>query len=52
MTERLHNTDQLQDIYELLRAKGYPLKEEDMARISPLPSKHIIMHGIYNFMRI
>lgn len=45
----LNNTGELQNTYELLKAKGYPLKEEDMARISPLSSKHITMHGIYNF---
>lgn len=45
----LHNTNQLQNIYESLRVKGYHLNEEDMARISPLSSKHITMHGIYNF---
>jgi len=45
----LHNTIEKQNIYELLKSKNYPLKEEDIARISPLSSKHITMHGIYNF---
>lgn len=45
----LYNTIQLQKTYEILKSKGYLLKEEDMARISPLSSKHIIMHGVYNF---
>ncbi len=45
----LHNTPALQNTYELLKAKGYPLKEEDISRISPLASKHITMHGIYDF---
>lgn len=45
----LHNTIEKQNIYELLKSQNYPLKEEDMARISPLSSKHITMHGIYNF---
>lgn len=45
----LHNTIEKQNIYELLKSKNYPLKEEDMARIYPLSSKHITMHGIYNF---
>jgi TnpA family transposase len=45
----LHNTERLQNIYELLKNQGYPIQEIDMARISPLSSKHITMHGIYNF---
>lgn len=45
----LHNTIDKQDIYELLKTKGYLLIEEDMARISPLSSTNIVLHGIYNF---
>jgi hypothetical protein len=44
-----HNTPRLQNIYEMLKEKKYPLKKEDMARISPLSSKHIIMNGTYDF---
>jgi hypothetical protein len=45
----LHNTIEKQNIYELLKKQTYTLKEEDITRISPLSSKHITMHGIYNF---
>jgi Tn3 transposase DDE domain len=33
-----------------LRAQGYPVLEEDMARLSPFVSRHLGVHGTYNFV--
>jgi hypothetical protein len=32
-----------------LRAQGYPVHEEDMARLSPFVSRHLGVHGTYSF---
>ncbi|MGH3200219.1 MAG: Tn3 family transposase, partial [Streptosporangiaceae bacterium] len=32
-----------------LRAQGYPVREEDMARLSPFVSRHLGVHGTYSF---
>ena len=32
-----------------LRAGGYPVKDEDVARLSPWPHEHINMLGRYSF---
>ena len=32
-----------------LRAQGYPVLEEDMARLSPFVSRHLGVHGTYTF---
>jgi Tn3 transposase DDE domain len=33
-----------------LRAQGYPVREEDMARLSPFVSRHLGVHGAYSFL--
>ena len=33
-----------------LRAQGYPVLEEDMARLSPFVSRHLGVHGTYSFV--
>jgi len=33
-----------------LRAQGYPVREEDMARLSPFVSQHLGVHGTYSFV--
>jgi Tn3 transposase DDE domain len=33
-----------------LRAQGYPVREEDMARLSPFVSSHLGVHGTYSFV--
>ncbi len=33
-----------------LRAQGYPVREEDMARLSPFVSRHLGVHGTYSFV--
>jgi hypothetical protein len=32
-----------------LRAQGYPVRDEDMARLSPFVSRHLGVHGTYSF---
>lgn len=32
-----------------LKASGYPVREQDMARLSPFVSKHLGVHGTYSF---
>ncbi len=45
------NTVQISKIVDQLIKEGYPVNDEDLARISPLIFKHIIMHGTYHFNR-
>ncbi len=33
-----------------LKAQGYPVRHEDMARLSPFVRKHLGVHGAYNFL--
>jgi hypothetical protein len=33
-----------------LKAQGYPVREEDMARLSPFVSRHLGVHGTYSFV--
>jgi TnpA family transposase len=33
-----------------LKAQGYPMREEDMARLSPFVSRHLGVHGTYSFV--
>ncbi|GAA3618354.1 hypothetical protein GCM10022419_124890 [Nonomuraea rosea] len=33
-----------------LRAQGYPVREEDMARLSPFVSRYLGVHGAYSFL--
>ncbi|MER6170023.1 Tn3 family transposase [Streptosporangium sp. NPDC001681] len=32
-----------------LRAQGYPVREEDMARLSPFVNRYLGVHGAYSF---
>ena len=42
------NTSQIQKIVEELRAAGHPVKDEDLARVSPLLRAHVIPNGSYD----
>jgi TnpA family transposase len=42
------NTIQIQKIVEELRAAGHPVKDEDLARVSPLLRAHVIPNGSYD----
>ena len=33
-----------------LRAQGYPVRDEDMAHLSPFVSRHLGVHGTYSFV--
>lgn len=43
------NTVHISKIVDQLKVEGYPVNDEDLARISPLLFKHIIVTGIYRF---
>jgi hypothetical protein len=45
----LWNTVYLNAAIQQLTAQGYQVREEDMARLSPFISKHLGVHGTYNF---
>lgn len=45
----LWNTEQMEKVYEKLKQKGYKIDEEDMARVLPLSTKNILVHGQYSF---
>jgi hypothetical protein len=45
----LWNTIYMQAALEELRADGYPVREEDVMRLSPLSYDHINMLGRYSF---
>lgn len=45
----LWNTVYIQKIVEELRAEGHHIRDEDIARISPLDFAHINFHGRYSF---
>lgn len=45
----LWNTEQMEKVYETLKQKGYKIYEEDMARVLPLSTKNILVHGQYSF---
>jgi|HubBroStandDraft_3_1064219.scaffolds.fasta_scaffold1595766_1 hypothetical protein len=42
------NTIQIQKIVEEPRAAGHPVKDEDLARVSPLLRAHVIPNGSYD----
>ena len=42
-------SNQLEAALNQLRAGGYPVKDEDVARLSPLLHEHINMLGRYSF---
>jgi hypothetical protein len=35
-----------------LRAQGYPVRDEDVARLSPFMRNHINVHGKYSFTAV
>ena len=45
----LWNTDQMQKVYEILDKKGFKVDPEDMARVPPLSTKNVLVHGQYSF---
>lgn len=45
----LWNTVYLDHVLVRLRADGYPVREEDVARLSPYMYRHINVHGHYSF---
>ncbi|GIJ29113.1 hypothetical protein Vqi01_42750 [Micromonospora qiuiae] len=45
----LWNTRHIDLAVNLLRAKGYPVRDKDAARLSPLAYAHINMLGRYSF---
>ncbi len=45
----LWNTVYIDTALQQLRAQGYPIKDEDVARLSPFMRKHINVHGKYSF---
>jgi hypothetical protein len=46
----LWNTVYLDAAVRQLKAQGYPVRDEDMARLSPFVHKHLGVHGAYNFL--
>ncbi|MEU4325299.1 Tn3 family transposase [Nonomuraea dietziae] len=47
----LWNTVYIDDALRLLREQGYPVLDDDVARLSPFIRKHINVHGRYSFQR-
>jgi hypothetical protein len=45
----LWNTVYIDAALRQLRAQGYPVRDEDVARLSPFMRKHINVHGKYSF---
>jgi hypothetical protein len=45
------NTKILHKIIQDLELEGYVVNRQDLAKVSPLMFKHILMHGTYNFKR-
>ncbi|MBX9804244.1 MAG: Tn3 family transposase [Alphaproteobacteria bacterium] len=48
----LWNTHHIQRITEQLREQGMVVKDDNIAKISPIMFKHIQIHGTYHFERI
>jgi TnpA family transposase len=46
----LWNTVYLNAALESLRARGYPVLDDDVARLSPFMRRHINVHGHYSFL--
>jgi hypothetical protein len=49
MTIVLWNTIYMDAVLQQLRREGYPVREEDVARVSPLIHDHINLLGRYSF---
>ena len=45
----LWNTVYMDAALAQLRARGYPVADDDVARLSPFLRKHINVHGTYTF---
>jgi hypothetical protein len=45
------NTTYIDDALTQLREHGYPVKDEDVARLSSFVCKHINIHGRYSFCK-
>lgn len=45
----LWNTVYLNAAIEQPKATGYPIRDEDVARLSPFVRKHLNVHGTYSF---
>jgi len=45
----LWNTVYIDAALNHLRAQGYPVRDEDVARLSPFMRKHMNVHGKYSF---
>ena len=43
------NTVYMTEVTKRLRAEGYPVQEEDLARLSPARYEHINPYGKYRF---
>jgi TnpA family transposase len=43
------NTDYMSAILDLLKEMGHDVLDQDVARVSPLKTRHIKVHGEYNF---
>ena len=48
----LWNTVYIDAALNQLRAQGYPVRDEDVARLSPFMRSHINVHGKYSFTAI
>ena len=45
----LWNTAYIEAALQQLRAHGHPVRDKDVARLSPFMRKHINVHGKYSF---
>ena len=48
----LWNTVYIDAALNQLRAQGYPVRDEDVARLSPFMRKHVNVHGKYSFAAV
>jgi hypothetical protein len=46
------NTLELDRIVTGLRGQGHEVRDEDLARISPLMHRHVIPNGTYHFRKV
>ncbi len=46
----LWNTVYMNAALEQLRARGHPVRDEDVARLSPFIRHHLRVHGDYSFL--
>lgn len=46
----LWNTFYMNTVLAQLRAGGYPVRDEDLARLSPFVRHHLGVHGRYSFV--